>query len=735
MNPVYEVIISGKDLTKQAFDSIGGNIGKINGLVAGLGVSVSAAGFAGLIKQAADFNDEMGDMAQTLGTTTEGLSALQYAAKFGGGVEELNTGLTKLAKNANDAANGSKTAQASFDKLGIDPSKFNDTSVLFEAIVEQLSLMPDGIQKTALAQELLGKSGAKLLPLINGGKEGLKAMREEAEKLGLVVSQQDAAAAGEFNDNLDRLSLTSKGLATQFGNQFIPVMTEISARMVDAAKEGGILQGVLEGLSATGQIILFGDESERRFDRIKELNEDIKTYKTRLDTIKSGDSIIEAIYGKDETTQKLQAARKELRELITLQSEAANRKVDPTKPAAPTGVVKDAEAEKKAEAAAKAAASFVDSLKKQADQLGLTKTEQIAYEASLLKLTEAQRKVVEISAAKIDAYEREKEAVKELADFEKLLRDSDDRQLDTDVSISDDEAARLAQREADYVTFRDRLTEQNEQLNIDLIENDKERAKAQLELENARAVERIQAMMLEQEQVDELLQKQAENYGKQLEKIEQSSNKTGSAGKELGLLFKSGFEDAVVSGADFGDVLAGLEQDIIRLAARRVILQPLLDAFDDLLSGGGSGVDSGGGIMNFVSSLFKANAKGDVYSGAGISAFSNQVVSSPTFFPFAKGVGLMGEAGPEAIVPLKRGANGSLGISAEGMGGGKVTVNIINPPSQASVQQSEDGQGNITLDVMFERIKSELSKDIRKNGQFANAMQDQYSLSRVGGAS
>ena len=73
----------------------------------------------------------------------------------------------------------------------------------------------------------------------------------------------------------------------------------------------------------------------------------------------------------------------------------------------------------------------------------------------------------------------------------------------------------------------------------------------------------------------------------------------------------------------------------------------------------------------------ETNARGGVYAGPGISAYSGTVVNRPTFFPFAKGTGLMGEAGPEAILPLDRDGSGRLGVRASG-GGGDVTVNVIN---------------------------------------------------------
>ncbi|BEM76405.1 phage tail tape measure protein [Serratia marcescens] len=68
---------------------------------------------------------------------------------------------------------------------------------------------------------------------------------------------------------------------------------------------------------------------------------------------------------------------------------------------------------------------------------------------------------------------------------------------------------------------------------------------------------------------------------------------------------------------------------------------------------------------NFLSGL-SFNAKGGVYQSPSLSAFSGQVVTQPTYFAFAKGVGVMGEAGPEAILPLARGADGALGVRTSG---------------------------------------------------------------------
>jgi len=108
-------------------------------------------------------------------------------------------------------------------------------------------------------------------------------------------------------------------------------------------------------------------------------------------------------------------------------------------------------------------------------------------------------------------------------------------------------------------------------------------------------------------------------------------------------------------------------------------------------SGSGSSNNSfSGGSYNNLS----VNAKGGVYSSSDLSAYSGQIVSSPTMFAFAKGAGLMGEAGPEAIMPLTRASDGSLGvraISSGGGGGGGTTIEVSAP-----VTITGDGAGGVS---------------------------------------
>jgi tape measure domain-containing protein len=128
------------------------------------------------------------------------------------------------------------------------------------------------------------------------------------------------------------------------------------------------------------------------------------------------------------------------------------------------------------------------------------------------------------------------------------------------------------------------------------------------------------------------------------------------------------------------------------------------------------------------------NAHGNAFGEAGVmpfargGSFTNQIVSGPTLFKFARGTGLMGEAGPEAVMPLRRMANGDLGVRSEG-GGANVTVNIINN-SGADVRREEyeDGDGNKQYDIYIgEMINRHLA-----SGKADRVMGGRYNIRAAG---
>ena len=147
------------------------------------------------------------------------------------------------------------------------------------------------------------------------------------------------------------------------------------------------------------------------------------------------------------------------------------------------------------------------------------------------------------------------------------------------------------------------------------------------------------------------------------------------------------------------------------------------------------------GLVNGIySEDVEANAKGGVYGASDYTAFAkggaftNAVIDSPTFFKFAKGSGfgngLMGEAGPEAIMPLKRSSDGSLGVDATGVGGTtNVIVEINNYTSEEiSTTETENSDGQKTIQVTIGKmINAHLSQ-----GKADKVMSARYGINARG---
>lgn len=138
-----------------------------------------------------------------------------------------------------------------------------------------------------------------------------------------------------------------------------------------------------------------------------------------------------------------------------------------------------------------------------------------------------------------------------------------------------------------------------------------------------------------------------------------------------------GFLDAAVRGGDFGDSLRKLGEDIVYTTLKMVILQQM----SGWLGQAFGGISGGGGLLGGLFGF----ADGGAFSHGNLIPFAKGgVVHRPTVFPMASGAGLMGEAGPEAVMPLERDSHGRLGVVASGaaMEPPSVTVNVINESSQ-----------------------------------------------------
>lgn len=204
-------------------------------LATGAAAIAAGVGLAVLTKSALNNMDALAKQSQMAGVTVESLSALSYAAELSGvSQEDLTKSMVKLTKGMSDAKQGTGEALKGFQALGIDVEKLGGADGALEAIAEQFAGMEDGAGKTALALALFGKAGAAMIPLLNGGADGLRKMNEEAKILGLVISTDTAKAAEQFNDSLTTLGKITTGLVNQYTAGMLPALNNITQGFFNA---------------------------------------------------------------------------------------------------------------------------------------------------------------------------------------------------------------------------------------------------------------------------------------------------------------------------------------------------------------------------------------------------------------------------------------------------------------------------------------------------------------------
>jgi tape measure domain-containing protein len=215
-----------------------------------------------------------------------------------------------------------------------------------------------------------------------------------------------------------------------------------------------------------------------------------------------------------------------------------------------------------------------------------------------------------------------------------------------------------------------------------------------------------------------------DEFLKYQKKLQEELDKTDDKFQELKDAIEGFGQDAAEALAEFAmrgkisfnDMISSMIRDMIKMIAYQNIMKPLFGGLSGLAGNAFKSIGSlfGGGFGGGTQGGF---AKGGAFQN-GVQKFATGgIVSRPTIFPMARGLGLMGEAGAEAVMPLER-IGGKLGVNVKGAGGGETIVNIINnSQSQVSHKQSANGNGGVTIDVMIDDI---VRKKISSHGTGAN---------------
>jgi hypothetical protein len=194
----------------------------------------AAATMFGFAKLTADAGEKALLTSQQIGISAEAYQELAYAGKLVHlSSEEMSMGFVRLSRSMEEARKTGHGGVADvFHKLGMSITDSNGKLVGGDQVLMQLAdrfhKMPDGAEKTAYAMEIFGRSGAKLIPILNKGSAGLGQLRQEAHDMGVVLDEETLKASEEFNQSLERAESAMAGVRNIVGAALLPSLTKLA---------------------------------------------------------------------------------------------------------------------------------------------------------------------------------------------------------------------------------------------------------------------------------------------------------------------------------------------------------------------------------------------------------------------------------------------------------------------------------------------------------------------------
>ena len=241
----------GKEIDKAGDESedAGGKLKKVGEIAADVGKAMAAAVVAigtaavaagkklwDMSNDVAAFGDNIDKTSQKIGISAESYQEWDYVfQRCGSDVNNLQTGMKKLSGVITDAATGSDSAAEKLSAVGLSIEDLNGKSQdeQLSIVISALQKMESGAERTAAANDLLGKSAVDMAAVLNMSAEETEALKQEAQDYGMVMSNEAVAASAAFEDSLTRLQGTMGGLKNRMVGELLPGITLIMDGLSD----------------------------------------------------------------------------------------------------------------------------------------------------------------------------------------------------------------------------------------------------------------------------------------------------------------------------------------------------------------------------------------------------------------------------------------------------------------------------------------------------------------------
>jgi hypothetical protein len=271
---VYDAVINTDGLKKDAQvadkqaqavgDSLGNKVAK-GATIAGTAMVAVGATFmkvtADSLKATVEWAGGVAKLSRETGSGTEAISKLLYAGKrYGLEVTDMSKSLGIFSKKLVEANKGNNETADTFNKMGVSikgaDGKLKPFDSIFGQVAEKFKAMPNGVEKTALAMQLFGKSGKDMLPLLNQGADGMAKLGAQAEKFGFVLTQNNIKAFAGFRKATFESEQAAKGLQIQLGLLTLGPMTKLKTKTTELVSELNEMPAPMK--EVIGTMIVFG---------------------------------------------------------------------------------------------------------------------------------------------------------------------------------------------------------------------------------------------------------------------------------------------------------------------------------------------------------------------------------------------------------------------------------------------------------------------------------------------
>ena len=191
-----------------------------------------------MVSDTASAGDEVDKMSQKLGLSAEAYQEWDYVlSQSGVDITSLETGMKTLTNNIDDLRNSTGDGTSELEQLGISIEDVNTLSreEIFEKTISALQNVSDETEKATIANDLFGKSGQSLLPLLNQSNVSTEELMAQIQELGYVMSDEAVQASVDFTDAQDNMTKAIEGVSNSIGAMALPALTNLMGSATDAA--------------------------------------------------------------------------------------------------------------------------------------------------------------------------------------------------------------------------------------------------------------------------------------------------------------------------------------------------------------------------------------------------------------------------------------------------------------------------------------------------------------------